>query len=190
MPRKTLKQLAGNSNQQKMKKYKIDEGAKESKLDKNYFLRSDGLVNEYDYFDFNNNLEDLPENEKNCQASVMHSTKSTQTDFDFNCNISNYKNSLSSKLNWEIICELADMLREYMTDWNFIHERVFSVIICMIFKLMSVKYEETSKILFKLDCLNIKHTLKWCQSIVENDDLKCVFEDKRGTLEKLLSSNN
>jgi hypothetical protein len=48
------------------------------------------------------------------------------------------------------------MLREYMTDWNFIHERVFSVIICMIFKLMSVKYEETSKILFKLDCLNIK----------------------------------
>ena len=82
------------------------------------------------------------------------------------------------------------MLREYITDWNSIHERVFSVIICMIFKVMSVKYEEISKILFKLDCLNIKHTLKWCQSIVENDDLKCVFEDNRGTLEKLLSSNN
>jgi hypothetical protein len=64
----------------------------------------------------------------------MHSTKSTQTDFDFNCNIYNYKNSLSSKLNWEIICELADMLREYITDWNSNHERVFSVIICMIFK--------------------------------------------------------
>jgi hypothetical protein len=56
MPRKTLKQLAGNSNQQKMKKYKIDEGAKESKLDKNYFLSSDGLVNQNDFFDFNNNL--------------------------------------------------------------------------------------------------------------------------------------
>jgi capsular polysaccharide biosynthesis protein len=55
MPRKTLKQLAGNSNQQKMKKYKIDEDAKESRLDKNYFFRSDGLVNEYDYFYLNNN---------------------------------------------------------------------------------------------------------------------------------------
>ena len=54
-------------------------------------MRSDGLVNEYDYFAFNNNLEDLPGIEKNCKASVMHSTISTQTDFDFNCNISNYK---------------------------------------------------------------------------------------------------
>jgi hypothetical protein len=55
---------------------------------------------------------------------------------------------------------------------------------------MLVKYEEISKIVFKLDCLIIKHTLKWCQSIVENEDLKCVFEDNRGTLEKPLSANN
>ncbi len=60
----------------------------------------------------------------------------------------------------------------------------------MIFKEMSVKCEEISKILFKLDCLTIKHILKWCQSIFENDDLKCVFEVKRGTLAKLFSSNN
>ncbi len=53
-----------------------------------------------------------------------------------------------------------DLFREYINGWNSIHERVFSVIICMIFKLMPFKYDEINKILNNLDCLSVKHCLK------------------------------
>ena len=119
-------------------------------------------------------------NDKSCQTYIKYENKSTQTDFDLNCHVSNYKCSTASKINWLLISQLLDMFRMHINAWNSVHERVLSVIICMIFKIYSVKYDEISGILSALNCLNIKHALKWCESIVDNNDLECVFEDRRG----------
>jgi hypothetical protein len=183
----SLRRQAGLNNERKMKRHKENDQAANipaeidivEVTDNNlYHLRSQGSV------DINNNtivsLNMHPENEKGCQTSIKYVHQSTQTDFDLNSNLSNYKTSVSSKVSLVIIALLLDMFRVHVNGWNSIHERVLSVIIYMIFKLHSVKYEQISEILYSLNCLNIKHAAKWCQSIIENNDLECVFEDHRG----------
>jgi hypothetical protein len=47
-----------------------------------------------------------PENEKGCQTSIKYVHQSTQTDFDLNSNLSNYKTSVSSTVSLVIIAQL------------------------------------------------------------------------------------
>ena len=187
MGKTSLRRQAGLNNERKMKRHKEKDQASNIPTEINivevtdnnlYHLRSQSSV------DNNNNkivsLFMQPENEKDCQTSIKYEDQSTQTDFDLNCNLSNYKTTVSSKVSYVIIAQLLDMLRVYVNGWNSIHERVLGVIFYMIFKLHCVKYEQISEILSSLNCLNIKYAAKWCQSIIENNDLECVFEDHRG----------
>ena len=176
MPKLSKRRRAGSEN---WNKRFIDD---DSRIDANFDINN----NEVGVSSVAEVLEDLLSISVETQTDVKFRSFGTQTTED-SMNLYNYKRKAAFKeqLSWHVISTLLDLFRSYNPFWNAIHERVLSVILYLVFRILGYSFKEADEFLKKVHCYSAKVAHEWSESVLINkDEPTCLFEDKRGIITK------
>lgn len=116
--------------------------------------------------------------DNNDTTSKRFTDNSTQTDYS-----SLYTTDINS-LTWENIEDLIDIFIDSLPVWSSVNNRIFSVLVYLILRMASVKFEDVKSILKQLNLLTAYQCHKWFKTIFEEDDLCAILRDERGKYER------
>ena len=118
----------------------------------------------------------VQENNKSCQTEIHLKDAATQTDNLF----STYFTSVISNFNFNNVQDLICILFDSISNYNFKHRRVLSIIVYLLLRLVQVSFEAIRTVLENINLLNIQTCHSWCLTIIDEDDICVILRDERG----------